>query len=198
MKSGGTEKVIGSALQTVRRRKIAGVQALEVFIHQRLSDGKFDLRDEFLVRRDDLRPLRLTSIRNGTPSVYLEYSDVSISGWKVEKGIKKPVTVKLQRPVWEGNMWGLTFASLPLREGASYVLPTYQYDKGLGEFTLTVTGRQSIKVGTKTVAAWVLDAGATKDRRSQYHVSADGEELGYTAGPMSQSIGGDCSALGKG
>jgi hypothetical protein len=195
MKSGDAERVIGNALQTVRRRKIAGVDALEIVIRQRLSDGKFDLRDKLLVRRDDLRPIRLTSMRNGTPNAYLEYSDANVSGWKLEKGVRKPIAVKLSHPIWDGNLWGLTFASLPLREGGSYALPIYHYDKGFGEFTVNVKGKEPVRVGQKSVSAWILDAGVATDRRSKYHVSDAREELGYSAGPMSQTLGGDCSAL---
>ena len=73
----------------------------------------------------------------------------------------------------------------------------YQYDKGLGEFSVNVKGKKPVLVGKKNVTAWVLDAGVAKDRRSEYLVSPERAELGYSAGPMSQSLGGDCSSFGK-
>ncbi|OAN60091.1 DUF3108 domain-containing protein [Sphingomonas sp. TDK1] len=42
--------------------------------------------------------------------------------------------------VWDGNLVGLAFAALPLAEGKTYELPFFQYDKGMGRFTLKVVG----------------------------------------------------------
>jgi hypothetical protein len=189
---GDTPQTIGSVFQSVTRRQVGKTEALAIVIHQRLANGKFDMRDEFLVRRDDLRPISLDNMRDGKPHVHLDYSETGVIGWKVANGNKENVAVKLSQPVWDGNLWGLTFAALPMKSGARYELPTYQYDKGVGTFTVSVKGQEKVQVGDRSVMAWLVDAGASTDRRTEYLISASGEELGYRAGPMSQLLGGDC------
>ena len=86
------------------------------------------MRDRFLLRPDDLRLSQLDTDRDGSPHVHLEYSDRHISGWKTFGAAKKPIQVELSGPVWDGNLCGLTLASLPLTAGTDLTLPTYQYD----------------------------------------------------------------------
>ena len=86
------------------------------------------MRDRFLLRAHDLRPIQLDTDRDGSPHVHLKYSDRHISGWKTVGATKKPIEVELSGPVWVGNLWGLTLASLPLTAGTDLTLPTYQYD----------------------------------------------------------------------
>lgn len=192
---GDAEQIIGNVLQTVRRRRSGGVETLAIVVHQRLANGKFDMCDKFIVMRTDLRPIQMDNFRNGAPHVHLEYSATKVAGWKVEEGIRQPLAVKLTQPVWEGNLWGLTFAALPLRVGGRYTLQTFHYDKGLGEFGVEVKGKERVHVGQTAVDAWVLEAGVHKDQRSEYLISLDRDELGYRAGAMSQSQGGDCASL---
>ena len=102
----------------------------------------------------------------------------------------------LTSPVWEGNLYGLTFASLPLTEGAHFTLPVWQYDKAFGEFSVTVTGSRIVETPSGAVDAWVLEAGADQSRLLTYLIAKDDhQELGYSSGPMSQAIGGDCAGL---
>jgi len=42
------------------------------------------------------------------------------------------------------NLWGVTFAALPLRERGTYTLPLWQYDKGFGTFTVRVLGSKIV------------------------------------------------------
>ena len=189
----GATKVIGGTYQSVARKRVGGVDALAIVVHQRLGNGKFDMRDEFLVRRKDLRPISLHNVRNGEVHVHLDYGPSRITGFKVEKGVRTPVSVSTSGPVWDGNLWGLTFAALPLKQGSTFELPMYQYDSGLGAFTGRVTGQET--VGSDR--AWVVDAGVSKDRRTNYLITADGRELGYGAGPMAQRMSADCSGFPK-
>ncbi len=124
-KKGDTPQTIGSVFQSVTRRQVGKTEALTIVIHQRLANGKFDMRDEFLVRSDDLRPISLDNMRDGKPHVHLDYDETGVTGWKVVDGNKENVAVKLSQPVWGGNLWGLTFAALPMKSGARYeLLPT--------------------------------------------------------------------------
>jgi hypothetical protein len=193
-RKGGADEVIGTVFQRVSRTRVRGIDALNIVVHQRLANGKFDMRDEFLVRRADLRPLMLNNFRNGKPHVHLDYTERSVTGWKLEQ-TKEPINVALAQPVWDGNLWGLTFAAMPLRAGSRFRLPLYQYDSGLGSFDVAVKGREKIAAAGKQILSWVLDAGTGPDRRVEYLVTAHGEEVGYRAGPMSQLMGGDCRDL---
>jgi len=195
-KQDGTEQPIGLVFQSVQRQEVNGVEALAIIVHQHLSNGKFDMRDSFLLRRSDLRPIRLDTNRNGAPHVHLDYAAHRISGWKMVNGAKEPIDVALDGSVWDGNLWGVTFAALPLKAGGDYRVPTYQYDSGKGAFLVTVKGARKIDTPTGAVDAWVLEAGVKADERVEYLVGKNPpRDLGYLAGPMSQHIGGDCSNL---
>jgi hypothetical protein len=113
-KKNGTEQPIGSVFQSIQRKQVNGVDALAIVVHQHLSSGKFDMRDSFLLRRTDLRPIRLDTDRDGTPHVHLDYAGDRVTGWKMVNGSKEPIDVGFDGPVWDGNLWGVTFAALPL------------------------------------------------------------------------------------
>lgn len=99
----------------------------------------------------------------------------------------------LTGPTWDGNLWGPMFGALPLASGQSYTVPFYQYDKGSGSFTLTVTGEE----GAGDAASWTVDAGTDPARHSTYVLSkTDGRTLAVRAGPFVTSPGGDCTGLG--
>jgi hypothetical protein len=182
--------------QSLKSERIDGVDVLAVVVHQHLLSGKFDMRDSLLLRKADLLPIRLDTDRDGSPHVHLDYSQNRVTGWKMVNGSKQPINVPLDGPVWDGNLWGVTFAALPLKEGATYRLPTYQYDNGKGEFFLTVAGQQKAATDKGTVDAWVVEAGLKPDERVQYLIGQrPPKELGYAAGPMSQHLGGDCTEL---
>ena len=195
-KQDGTEQPVGLVFQSVRRQEVNSIEALAIIVHQHLSNGKFDMRDSLLLRRSDLRPIRLDTDRNGAPHVHLDYTAHRISGWKMVNGAKEPIDIALDGPVWDGNLWGVTFAALPLKTGGDYRIPTYQYDNGKGAFLVTVKGARKIDTPTGAVDAWVLEAGVKVDERVEYLVGKNPpRDLGYLAGPMSQHIGGDCSNL---
>jgi alpha-L-fucosidase 2 len=56
-------------------------RALAIVVHQHLFNNKFDMRDNFLLRRDDLRPIRLDTDRDGSSmSTWTIVSNVSPVG----------------------------------------------------------------------------------------------------------------------
>jgi hypothetical protein len=192
----GTAKPIGVTFQSVSRKQIQGVDALAIVVHQHTFDGKFDMRDSFLLRRDDLRPIRLDTGRNGLPHVHLDYRDRHISGWKMVGTTKMPIDVALSGPVWDGNLWGETFAALPLNAGSSFTLPTYQYDSGFGMFFVDVLDQHQESVPSGSVQAWRIKVGPSRSEQVDYIVSTHpGLEIGYTAGPSSQHLGGNCGGV---
>lgn len=191
----GVAQPIGVAWQTVERGEENGRAVLRVTVHQRVGD-RFDMRDRFTLDANDLRPITLINDRLGAVHVEAAYADDRITGQRIDDGETKPIDVALDGPLWEGNLFGLTFAALPLAEGASFELPYWQYDKGFGAFSVSVTGLETVETPDGPVEAWVLDAGSSPDSRMTYLISkADNRELGYRSPRGSQMLGGDCSAL---
>jgi hypothetical protein len=192
----GAATPVGVTFQSISRGRSDGTDTLAIVVHQHLFSGKFDMRDSLLLRRDDLRPIRLDSDRDGAPHVHLDYTNRHISGWKIVKGTKQPVSVNLNGPVWDGNLWGETFAAMPLGAGASLTLPTYQYDSGLGTFYIDVQGQRDEALPSGTVAAWVIKAKLSSSPQIEYTVSTHpGLEYAYAAGPSAQHMGGDCKGI---
>jgi hypothetical protein len=179
------------------------VPAWRIIVHQRLAGGRFELRDEFLVRRSDLRPISLNS-RRGTRSagagwheIQVRYGRQGITGTRAEPTGLKPISVALDGPVWEGNLWGITFAALPLKAGARFRLPFWQYDKGFGAFTVNVTGSEMVDTPAGKTDAWVVEAGDDPARLVRYLIAKRTRaELGYGRPDMRQRIGGDCRGMG--
>ncbi|MHA6719578.1 DUF3108 domain-containing protein [Sphingomonas sp. RS6] len=185
------DKAIGQTWQSVRAIKEAGVPMWDVVVHQRMAGGQFDLRDHFVLRRADLRPVTMDSRKNGQAHARVRYSDdvaeTSVDG-------KTPTMTQLEGPVWDGNLWGLTMAALPLAEGGHFELPSYHYDKGAGRFVFDVVGSETVD----GKAAWVVAAEGGDGRKVRYLIAKDpADELGYGAGPFRQSIGGDCGELAE-
>jgi hypothetical protein len=194
---------IGTTFQSVQRARAGRIPAWRIVVHQRAGGGRFELRDEFLVRRSDLRPIGLNS-RRGTRSagsgwhdIQVAYTPRAITGTRAQPTGVQPINVPLDQPVWEGNLWGITFAALPLRQGSRFRLPFWQYDKGFGAFLVNVTGSQSVETPAGKVDAWVLEAGDDPARLMRYLIAKKtGAELGYSAGDMQQRLGGDCRGMG--
>lgn len=192
----GKEQPIGYVFQSLASEHKDGIDELTVIVHQHLLTKKFDMRDRLVLRRMDLTPIRLDTDRDGSPHVHLDYAPGHVTGWKIVNGMKQPIDVAFNGRVWDGNLWGVTFAALPLKIGAKYRLPVYQYDDGKGEFFVTVEGEQIVGTPKGDMKAWVAEVGRTPDERIKYLLGqTPAMELGYTAGPMSQHLGGDCSGL---
>lgn len=194
------EVKFGNTLQTVEFVTHEGVPALRIVIHQYGNDGAFDMRDEFLLAREDLKPLefesRFRSTSGRSHDVELHYTGNRITGDKTTGEETRAIDVELPNPVWEGNLWGLTFAALPLQAGAHYELPFFQYDKGTGSFEVDVTGSETIATAEGPVDAWVLNAGVAGEAHARYLVGkATAMELGYESAGFRQAPGGDCSSL---
>lgn len=188
---------IGVTWQSVERTQRDGRPVLDVVVHQSVNGGAFNMRDEFVLDATTLRPIALTNRRNGAVHVRLAYSDDRITGERIEAdGRVTPIDVPLDGPVWDGNLFGLTFAALPLAEGSEFSLPYWQYDKGFGQFTIRVTGSQRAGPASDPVDAWVVEAAAGESPPLTYLIGkADHQELSYTAAQGSQTPGGDCSEL---
>ncbi|WP_025560563.1 DUF3108 domain-containing protein [Sphingomonas sp. UNC305MFCol5.2] len=182
------ETVMGATLQTVQATSANGAPAWDVVVHQRVGD-KFDLRDHFVLRQKDLAPIAFDSRKSGVEHVRVVYGPGKLV---TARPGAAPVEIALTGQVWEGNLWGLTFAALPLKEGAHFELPFYQYDKGLGRFSLDVVGSE--KVGDRD--AWIVETSLGGDRKVRYLIGkADHAELGYAGGGFAQRLGGDCSGI---
>lgn len=183
------EQVMGVTLQTVAATFVNGDAAWDVVVHQRIAGGQFDLRDHFVLRASDLTPIAFDSRKSGVEHVRVTY------------GAGKLVTTRPEKPaaetafagrIWDGNLWGLTFSALPLAEGAHFELPFYQYDQGLGTFTLDVVGSE--KVADQD--AWIVEATSDGKRKVRYLIGKSSHaELGYGGGGFTQRLGGDCSAI---
>ncbi|MGV9010836.1 DUF3108 domain-containing protein [Brevundimonas sp.] len=205
----GQTRPIGVTWQSLRRGEQDGRAIWTVVVHQKVGD-RFDMRDVFTLDADTLRPLRLVNTRNGRTHVEALYAPGQI---RVERMIGQPAdataevsVVPLNGPVWDGNLYGPTFAALPLAEGGSYAVPFWQYDKGLGDFQVRIVGSETVETPEGPVEAWVLNVVANRMTSTDdpyepaipmtYRIAkSGGRELGYEAGPGSQSLGGDCSAL---
>ena len=182
------ETVMGATLQTVKAITANGAPAWDVVVHQRVGD-KFDLRDHFVLRQKDLGPIAFDSRKSGVEHVRVAYEPGKLVTTRPGAA---PVEIPLTGPVWEGNLWGLTFAALPLAEGVHFELPFYQYDKGLGRFSLDVVGSE--KVGERD--AWVVETSPGGERKIRYLIGkADNAELGYAGGGFTQRLGGDCTGI---
>lgn len=191
---------IGHTLQSVTREEFEDREAWRIVIHQRLSNGRFDLRDEFLVDRRTLLPISLESVRGQDAAapdwqrISITYENKRIYGSRSTADGAREINVPLTAPVWDGNLWGVTFSALPLEENGSYTLPYWQYDKGFGSFRIEVVGESIIQTPDGPIDAWLLDAGPDPDARVRYLVAKrGGMELGYTGQGVEQMPSNDCS-----
>lgn len=186
-------KPLGQEYQRIAATRAGRARAWDIVIHQKLAGGAFDLRDHFVVDARDLRPIAFDSRKSGVEHVRLTYAADRITGWKTGKAGREPVDVALTGPVWEGDLWGPAFGALPLAAGRRFDLPFYQYDKGLGRFSVAVDGEESVSGRP----AWRILAGTDPARSSTYLIDRDnGTTLGVRAGPFTTVAGGDCTGLG--
>lgn len=197
MTRGEVTRPIGVTWQSVERATRDGREVLEIVVHQSVNGGAFDMRDEFVLDAATLRPISLTNRLKGEVHVRVAYSDDRITGERTgDDGSVTPIDVPLEGPVWEGNLFGLTFAALPLAEDSEFSLPYWQYDKSFGRFAVRVTASETVETASGPVEAWVVEAAPDESPPLRYLISKDGHrELAYSAAQGSQTLGGDCSAL---
>lgn len=192
-------EVIGYTTQLIEQAWSNGHPAWKIVIHQKLANGRFDLRDEVIVRKSDLRPISLVSTRSvdrtrpGWQVVRIRYKGDQIHGTRETAAGVQAINVSATGPVWDGNLWGVTFAALPLANGRQFGLPTWQYDKGFGKFIIKVVGEETVQTDTGAVDVWLIDAGASSDSLVRYRIEKTSRtELGYTAGTMAQRLAKTC------
>lgn len=194
-------EVMGATRQVVREVEHEGRPAWRIEIHQRLPAMQFDVRDTFVVDRRDLSAIRYESDRAASAhapaqSIRISYGPDRLEGSKVEGDVLTPIEAQLGDPVLDGNLWGLTFSGLELYDGAHHSLSFWHYDKGFGQFSVAVVGDRAIETPDGPVDAWVLEAGDGSGRTTTYLIAKDDHaELGYSAGPFRQTLGGDCTGF---
>ncbi len=188
---------VGATWQRVTAVRVGGRAMWDIVIHQKVAAFNFDMRDHFVIDRRDLRPVAFDSMKGGKPHIVLNYADGRVTGTRTEESGVKPIDMGLEAPVWEGNLWGITFGALPLAADARFELPFYQYDKGLGSFKLEVTGSEDIETPAGKAAAWTVKVGDDPAKSVTYLIDKKtGDELGTRAGAFGTRLGGDCSGLG--
>lgn len=195
----GGDKPIGTTLQTIAASVEAGKPVWDIVVNQKLANGSFDMRDHFIVDRVTLLPIRMDSQRGrvrtdrGWHRITLDYGASGIHGTKETAEGTSPIAVPLGGPTWDGNLWGITFAALPLRTAGTYSVPFWQYDKGFGTFTVRVIGSEDVDTRSGKVAAWIVEAGPDPAELSRYLIAKrTRQEIGYSAGPNGQRLGGGC------
>lgn len=193
------ERSIGTTLQTITASREGGKPVWDIVVHQKVGNGAFDMRDHFVLDRGTLLPIRMDSQRGlertakGWHRISIRYGQHNIRGTKETATGSSPIDVPLTGPTWDGNLWGLTFAALPLTAGGTYALPFWRYDKGFGTFTARVVGSEEVDTPSGKVAAWIVDAGTDPAELSRYRIAkATRQEIGYSAGPNGQRLGGVC------
>lgn len=195
----GVTRPIGVTWQEVRRDRQNGIDVLRVVVHQRGAGGRFDMRDAFVLRADTLQPISFENTRQGRLHVALRYAPGRVQGERIDDDVRQSIDVALPEPVWEGNLFGVTFAGLPLQNGAVFRLPYFQYDKGVDAFDVRVAGSETVSTPDGPIEAWVVEAATGADIRITYLIAkAGGRELGYRGRSFSQMMGGDCSELQTG
>jgi len=194
-------RVMGATRQSVQEVVHEDRPAWRIEIHQRLPAMQFDVRDTFLVDRRDLTAIRYESDRTASDrapaqQVRITYGPESVSGSKTVGETSTPISERVDGPVHDRNLWGLTFSGLDLHEGARHTVPFWHYDKGLGAFTVAVVGSREVDTPDGSVAAWVVEVGDGSGRTTTYLIAkASHAELGYSAGPFAQRLGGHCAGF---
>jgi hypothetical protein len=190
---------VGWTKQTITAAAEGGRATWDIVIHQKLNDGAFEMRDHFVVDRKTMLPIRMASQRGKDRSerhwhrVSVEYGLHRISGTKETATGNATFDIPLTRPTWDGNLWGLTFAALPLEEGETYSIPFWQYDAGFGAFTVKVIASEEVSTPSGQLRAWTVDAGADPEQLLRYRIAENPrQELEFAAGPNGQRLGGVC------
>ena len=187
------DRKLGTTVQSITASREGDRPVWDIVVHQRLTGGAFDMRDHFVLDRTTLRPLRMDSRRGtdrnarGWHRVALVYDHDRITGTRETAAGISAINVPLEGPVWDGNLWGITFAALPLRAGGRYALPYWTYDKGFGTFIVRVIGKETVATPAGSKAAWIVEAGSDPARLMRYTIARrPRQEIGYAAGTNGQ------------
>ena len=99
-------------------------------------------------------------------------------------------------PVLDGNLWGPLLAALNLEDGMQLRPQIYQYNDGLGNFVIDVTGVDTIETADGPRDVYLVDMGFSEDRLTTYLIGkADGTEYGSRSGNFSTTRLPDCAGL---
>jgi hypothetical protein len=193
----GHGKKLGVTWQSIAHTREDGRNVLDIVVHQKANNDAFDMRDHFVLDGSTLLPIRLETIRNGKPHAFLEYRNGRVIGWHFGKdATRHDVDISLPGPVWDGNLYGPTFAALELKAGGQFAVPFYQYDRGLGQFSVAVTATERVTTPEGNVDAWVVHAGPNPAEMLDYLIGRESRrELGYRAAEGYQLLGGDCTGI---
>ncbi|HEY8593196.1 MAG TPA: hypothetical protein VIL42_10090 [Sphingomicrobium sp.] len=155
--------------------------------------GSFDMRDVYVMRRADLRPVSYLNKVKGETKIELTYGDKQVTGRREVDGKMVDIAQPLDHRVWEGTLIGPMLAALPLRKGVTFSVPVFKYNQGLGTSTFKVVGEKAVQTPSGPEPAWVIEIPVDDKRSVSYFVSKRSrQELGYDAGFMSQVLGGEC------
>lgn len=190
---------VGTTSQTVKASAWKGRALWDVVVHQKLANATFDMRDHFVLDRATLLPVSMDSERGvqrtdrGWHRIHLEYDQGRVRGTRETVAGSSAIDVPLAGATWDGNLWGLTFAALPLRPGAAYRLPYWQYEQGFGTFVVRVVGSEAVEVPGGKIDAWVLEAGPDPAHPFRYLIAKKTrQEIGYISDGASQRLEGGC------
>jgi len=131
----GHGKKLGATWQTIAHAHRDGRNVLDIVVHQRVGKGDFDMRDHLVLDAGTLLPIRLESMRDGKPYAEMNYTSGRVTGWYVAKnGSRLTTDVRLPGPVWDGDLYGPTFAALKLAAGARSLFRSINTIAALGNF----------------------------------------------------------------
>lgn len=194
-------QVMGATRPVVWEVSHEGRPTWRIDVHQRLPAMQFDVRDTFIVDRGDLSAIhygsdRAASDRAPAQRIRLSYDRDRLEGSRAVAETLTPIEAPLGDPVLDGNLGGLTFSGLDRYDGARHTLSLWHHDKGFGEFTVAVVGDRLVETPDGPLDAWVLEAGDGSGRTTAYLIAKTAHaELGYSAGPFAQRLGGDRSGF---
>ena len=192
------ENVVGFQRETITPAVSIEGPAWRIVSEQVLPERGITFVDHFLHDRETLAPVAFHSILNGQEIARLSYLNGRIFGKRFDRQEKagKPVDLNADGPVLDGNLWGPLLAALNLEDGMQLRPQIYQYNDGLGNFVIDVTGVDTIETADGPRDVYLVDMGFSEDRLTTYLIGkADGTEYGSRSGNFSTTRLPDCAGL---
>ena len=192
------ENVVGFQRETITPAVSIEGPAWAIVSEQVLPERGITFVDHFLLDRQTLAPVAFHSILNGQEIARLSYLDGRIFGKRFDRQEKvaKAVDLMPDGPVLDGNLWGPLLAALDLEDGMRLRPQTYQYNTGLGQFVIDVTGKETIETVDGPREVFLVNMGVSEDRLTTYLIgTTDGTEYGTRADGFATTRLRDCSGL---